>query len=126
MDLFDRVRNYENVHIVFWLIKDTCWMLELRWLGAIVMFPTLFVAVYIVIKTWNTKEVFINAAIFFWILANSYWMMIEFFNEDRGKNLAAIPFAIGFIFVAIFYWKFFRSRSKGRALNDHLSDRTSL
>jgi hypothetical protein len=108
MDLLDRIKNYENVHIVFWLIKDTCWMLELRWLGTIVMVPTLFVAIYIVLKTWHSNEVLINAAIFFWILANSYWMMIEFFNDNLYKHYAAIPFALGFVFVSVYYWKFFR------------------
>jgi hypothetical protein len=111
MDLLDRVKNYENVHIVFWLVKDTCWMLELKWLGTTVMFPTIFVALYIVIKTWHTKEVYINMAILFWILANSFWMLMEFFNESVYKNYAGFPFAIGFVFVAIYYWKFFRTRN---------------
>jgi hypothetical protein len=114
MDLFDRIRNYENVHIVFWLIKDTCWMLELKWLGAIVMFPTLFVAVYIVYKTRHTAEVYINAGILCWIVANSYWMMIEFFNDNHYKNLAAIPFALGFLFVGIFYYNYFTKKVSER------------
>jgi hypothetical protein len=107
MDLINRVKNYENIHIVFWLIKDTCWMLELRWLGAIVMLPTLFVAIYIIFKTFHTKEVYINAAIFFWILANSFWMMMEFFNNDQHKNYAIIPFSLGFAFVSVFYYQTF-------------------
>lgn len=105
MDLINRIRNYENIHIVFWLIKDTCWMLELKWLGALAMIPTLFVAIYIIFKTYHTKEVYINAAIFFWILANSFWMMMEFFNGDRYKYYASIPFALGFLFVSIFYYR---------------------
>ena len=81
-------------------------MLELKWLGTIVMAPTLFLAVYLVIKTIGTPNVLINISIFFWIFANSFWMMMEFFNHNHFKNFASIPFALGFIFVGIFYFKY--------------------
>jgi hypothetical protein len=110
MDLLQKIRKYENLHIVFWLIKDSCWMLELKWLGAIMMVPTLFLAVYLVIKTLNTPDVYISMAIFFWIMANSYWMMMEFFNDNHYKNLASIPFGLGFIMVALFYLKSYQAR----------------
>lgn len=103
MDLLDKIRKYESMHIVFWLIKDSCWMLELKWLGAIMILPTLTLALYLVYKTLKTRDVYINVAIFFWISANSFWMVMEFFNDDQFKNFAAIPFALGFIFVALFY-----------------------
>jgi hypothetical protein len=80
-------------------------MLELKWLGAIMMVPTLFLAAYLIYKTLKTNDVFINTAIFFWILANSFWMMMEFFNDNHYKNFAAIPFGFGFLFVGVFYWK---------------------
>jgi hypothetical protein len=32
--------------------------------------------------------------------------MMGFFNHDQYKNYAAIPFGLGFIFVAIFYLKY--------------------
>lgn len=105
MDLLDKIRKYESMHIVFWLIKDTCWMLELKWLGAIMMVPTLFLAVYIIYKTRGTKDVYLNTAILFWITANSFWMMMEFFNDNQYKYFASIPFGLGFLFVGIFYWR---------------------
>ena len=110
MDLLDKVRKYESMHIVFWLIKDSCWMLELRSLGAIMIIPTIFIALYILIKTRQTIDFYLNAAILFWISANSYWMLIEFFNNNELRYFAAIPFAFGFLFVGIFYWKTFRSK----------------
>jgi hypothetical protein len=109
--LLDKIRQYENIHIVFWLIKDTCWMLELKWAGTIVMIPTLLLALYIVYRTRHTVEVHINLAILFWILANSYWMMSEFFNHNLYKNLAGIPFAFGFIFVTNYYLKALRGKT---------------
>jgi len=111
MDLLDKIRKYESMHIVFWLIKDTCWMLELKALGALMIAPTLFLAVYLVIKTLRTKDMFINMAIFFWILANSFWMLMEFFNNNQYKNFAAIPFSFGFLFVAAFYINNYRTRT---------------
>lgn len=103
MDLLDKLRKYESMHIVFWLMKDSCWMLELKVLGAIMIAPTLFLAFYLMFKTLGTKDIYINTAILFWILANSFWMLMEFFNHNQYKNFAAIPFAIGFMFVGAFY-----------------------
>jgi len=105
MELLDKIRKYESLHIVFWLMKDSCWMLELKWLGALMIVPTVFLAVYISYKTINTRDIYINVAIFFWISANSFWMLMEFFNHNQHKNLAAIPFALGFVFVALFYFR---------------------
>ena len=105
MQLLDKIRKFENLHIVFWLIKDTCWMLELKWLGTIIMLPTLYLALYIIYKTKGIRDIYVNIAIFFWISANSFWMMMEFFNNNYYKNFAVIPFGLGFIFIGIFYWK---------------------
>jgi len=105
MEAPDRLKKIDNLHIVFWLIKDSCWMLELRWLGAIVMVPTLYLALHIIFKTKDTLIFYLNIAIFFWILANSFWMMMEFFFNDHYRCYAAIPFALGFLFVGIFYYK---------------------
>lgn len=105
MELINKIRKLENLHIVFWLIKDTCWMLEVKWLGALMILPTIGVAVYIIMQTLKTREVLINAAILCWISANSFWMCMEFFNNNHSKNFAAIPFALGFIFVGLYYFK---------------------
>lgn len=105
MELIDRMRRFENLHIVFWLLKDSCWMLELRWIGALMIFPTLFLAIYIAAKSIQITEFYINMAILFWICANSFWMLMEFFNNDNYKDYAIIPFFLGFLFVGIFYVK---------------------
>lgn len=111
MDLIDRVKRHENMHILFWLVKDSCWMLEIKWLGALMVIPTLFVAVWITYITRKLPEFYINAAIFFWISANSYWMIVEFFFNSSHKFLAGIPFAIGFIFVGLYYYNFYKNKS---------------
>jgi len=112
MELLNKIRKYESLHIVLWLIKDTCWMLELKWLGAIMMVPTLLLAAYIIYKTLGTNDAYLNAAILFWIMANSFWMMMEFFNNNEHKYFASIPFGLGFLFVGIFYWRDYVSKRK--------------
>ena len=70
-------------------------MLEIKWLGALMVVPALAIAVWISYLTRGMREFYINLAIFFWILANSYWMISEFFFENKlkqyslGKELAA-------------------------------------
>jgi hypothetical protein len=112
MDVFDKIRKFENLHIVFWLMKDTCWMLELKWLGAIMVLPTLGLCFYIIHKTTHTQEVLINIAILFWICANSFWMLMEFFGNAELKCFAGIPFGLGFLFVGLFYFKTWRNKVK--------------
>lgn len=105
MDLSDRIKHYEYLHIVFWLIKDSCWMLTLKALGTIMIIPTVGLAIIIVYNTRKSKDVFINLAILSWIVANSLWMFVEFFNQVEYKPWASVPFALGFVCVGVFYYK---------------------
>ncbi len=109
MDLLNKVRRLENLHIVFWLIKDTCWMMEFKLLGALMIIPALFMAVFIVFHTRKSPDLYINLAILCWITANSYWMFVEFFMNNHHKHLALIPFCAGFLFVIVYYYRFRRS-----------------
>ncbi len=105
-------RVIENLHIVFWLIKDLCWCIVFKPLGIAMIVPTLSVAIYI---TWQNRkiasELYHNLAVAFWIMANSYWMISEFgsFDEKKilgnieGKQLALIPFIIGLVCLVIYY-----------------------
>ncbi len=111
-----RYRKMENLHIVFWLLKDISWCLVWKPLGLIMIFPTLIISIII---AWRTRqfvsELCHNVAITVWITANSYWMISEFFHFDEKdilpgitfKHLAIIPFAIGILILAYYYiyWK---------------------
>lgn len=102
----DRFRKTENLHIVFWLLKDISWAMLWRPLGLIMLIPTLTLAIRITIQTRHLKsELFHNLAVVFWIAANGYWMIVEFFWSDFDflRYYAAIPFGIGIIFIAIYY-----------------------
>ena len=80
----ERFRKIENLHIVFWLLKDVSWALFWRPIGLLMLVPTLSVAFLI---TWQTRklksELFHNLAIVFWICANGFWMITEFFWPER-------------------------------------------
>jgi hypothetical protein len=111
-----RYRKMENLHIVFWLFKDISWCMVWRPLGIVMIFPTLLIAIIIAFRTRQyMSEVCHNLAIAFWIAANSYWMVSEFFHFDMiiisgeitYKHLAIIPFAIGILLLVYYYiwWK---------------------
>lgn len=106
----------ENLHIVFWLLKDISWCMVWKPLGILMIFPTLIISIVI---AWRTRrmvsELCHNLAICVWITANSYWMVSEFLHFDTGtvygdvtfKHLAVIPFVMGIVILAYYYlyWK---------------------
>lgn len=105
-------RKMENLHILFWLLKDIGWCLIWRPLGIAMVFPTLIIAIVICWRTRQlTSELAHNLAIVFWITANSYWMTSEFFKFDtvhivgpyEAKHLALIPFLIGLMILLWYY-----------------------
>ena len=102
--------RFDNMHVLLWLIKDTCWMLEWRVLGTAMILPTIAVAVLLAARSRHERLFWINLAICFWISANSYWMLCEFFGHEDIKNGAGIPFAFGFLAVAVYYLTPARSR----------------
>ena len=111
-------RWIENGHIFLWLIKDTCWALEFKAGGIFMVLPTVSVAFYIL---WNSRrirsELFHNIAVCLWILANSGWMIGEFF-EYEARPFAAALFITGLLILMVYYVFFFKKdRRKERELN---------
>jgi hypothetical protein len=111
-----KFRKIENLHILLWLLKDTCWAMTLRIPGIIMIIPTLTVALLI---TWQTRhlksELYHNLAVDFWITANCLWMIGEFFHWDENlwhgfglRHFALVPFACG-LGVLIYYYIFYRN-----------------
>ncbi|HRO43039.1 MAG TPA: hypothetical protein PL009_09405 [Flavipsychrobacter sp.] len=105
---FPKYRWIENGHIFLWLIKDTCWALEYKVGGVLMIFPTIIVAFYILWKSWNVRsEVFHNGAVCIWIIANSAWMIGEFLLHDT-RPVAATLFALGLVLLIYYYLRFFK------------------
>jgi hypothetical protein len=118
-----RYRHMENMHILFWLVKDISWCLVWKPLGIAMIFPTLIAAILIAWRTRDVKsELAHNLAVIFWIAANSYWMLAEFFQFDEtkvwhhitGKDLAVIPFALG-ISILIYYYAIMKPKEQQTA-----------
>lgn len=101
---FKDIREYENLHIVLWLLKDTCWVMLWKELGLFMILPTVAAAVHI---TWLRRdllsELFHNLAVCFWITANSIWMIGEFFFDDTLRPVATVFFVMGLLAVIYYY-----------------------
>jgi hypothetical protein len=99
-----RLRQVENLHVILWLIKDLSWVSGWHVPAVIMIAPTLAVAVWI---TWKSRrlvsEWYHNLAVTAWILANSTWMVGEFFLQDRTKPAAQVFFVIGMSILAFYY-----------------------
>lgn len=108
-----KYRKTENLHIVFWLLKDMSWAMLWKPLGLFMIIPTIGAALLI---TWQTKhiksELLHNLAVDFWIIANAYWMITEFYStDDQLRYYTIIPFSIGLVII-IYYYFFVKPNEK--------------
>jgi hypothetical protein len=98
------LRANENFHIVLWLLKDLCWVMDLKVLGLVMLAPTLAMAVYI---AWQSRaelgELLHSLAVVAWIMANGTWMIGEFFYGDGTRPLAIVFFVTGLALVGWYY-----------------------
>ncbi len=100
-------RWIENGHIFLWLIKDTCWAMEWRIGGLVMIAPTLSVAIYLLWRSAKSRaELFHNAAVCLWITANSVWMTGEFFKKEL-RPIAVVIFLIGLALLLVYYLFYF-------------------
>lgn len=98
------IRSNENFHIVLWLLKDLCWVMDLRLAGLVMIVPTIGMAVYIAWRLrHDTGEFLHSLAVVCWILANSIWMIGEFFFDDGTRPLTTVFFATGLLLVLWYY-----------------------
>jgi hypothetical protein len=116
-------RKTENLHIVFWLMKDISWCMMWRSFGVFMIVPTLGAAIFI---TWRSRKLKTdlahNLAVVFWIMANAWWMIAEFFEFDEiplwqgvtGREFAMIPFLIGALVLVRHYAGVFLTRNMPR------------
>lgn len=102
--MLSSIRKFENLHIACWLLKDTCWVMDLKALGMFMIFPTLFLAFYITYRFRSVNsELYHNLAVCFWIMANTIWMIGEFFFDDTLRPYAMVFFIAGLIILAVYY-----------------------
>ncbi|MGE0200370.1 MAG: hypothetical protein AB7P76_05320 [Candidatus Melainabacteria bacterium] len=107
------IRKWENLHILFWLLKDISWAMAWKPLGIFMIAPTLGLAVWI---TWRLRheeaELLHNCAVACWIIANAFWMVIEFCGVDeRLRVWTALPFGLGLGCILWYYARVWRGPS---------------
>jgi hypothetical protein len=99
--------HLENFHVLLWLIKDACWMLNFRIMGTVMVVPTLSFAFYFVLKSKHDFFQKISSlAVFSWILANAWWMLSEFYFEPL-KHWALLPFSMGISLMCYYVYGIF-------------------
>jgi hypothetical protein len=102
--MISSIRKFENLHIAFWLVKDTCWVMDIRTMGIVMIFPTLFLAFYITYRfRTQLAELYHNLAVCLWIMANTIWMIGEFFFDDTLRPYAIIFFLAGILVIFYYY-----------------------
>ncbi|MCS6935560.1 MAG: hypothetical protein NZM35_10495 [Chitinophagales bacterium] len=107
--MFKTIREFENLHIVLWLLKDFCWVSEFKIAGMIMVLPTVGVGIYITwLSRFTRSDFYHNLAVCCWIIANCVWMTGEFFFNDGTRPLAKVFFISGLVLVSLYYLVFLR------------------
>ena len=115
------IKKIENVHILFWLLKDIAWCLVWKPLGILMIAPTLFIAIFITyFHRATTSDLVHNSSVVLWILANPSWMLCEFLGMEHslfgtgipGKAPAIVFFISGILLLVVYYVNAFLSSKK--------------
>ena len=97
-------KRLENVHIAVWLLKDYSWCATTRWLGLVMVIPTIGLAVHLAYQTRRDAVDFIhNLAVVCWLAANVTWMTGEFYFNDGTRPYARGFFHAGLALLAAHY-----------------------
>lgn len=108
-----RLRKFENLHILLWLVKDLCWLSDFKLFGVIMILPTLITAIWLTYHSRMERvELLHNIAVTLWIIANGNWMIAEFYFDDANKIYSAPIFVIGLLVLALHYIPLLWNRPK--------------
>lgn len=98
------LRRIENLHIFCWLVKDICWVSDFKSMGMVMILPTIGVAIWMTFRfRKEPADLVYNLAVTLWIMANSTWMIGEFYFNDGTRPIARIFFASGLLVLGLFY-----------------------
>ncbi|MBX2971685.1 MAG: hypothetical protein KF797_01145 [Flavobacteriales bacterium] len=98
------IRVNENLHIVLWLVKDLAWLMEYRITGLVMVPPTIAMAFFIAWQCRTDRRELVHAiAVILWILANSTWMLCDFFYDARGHGIVQALFIAGLVLLEGYY-----------------------
>jgi hypothetical protein len=84
-------RQYENLHMYFWLAKDLCWNRSNLILWFVMLVPAVFLAADFFFISAFCKNSVVDtvhyATIFLWVLGNATWALGEFFFIDHDQPI---------------------------------------
>ena len=111
-----QLRRMENMHILFWLLKDISWCLNFKVLGVLMKYPSTYFSVE---KEHAYNELQKRTDLIVYNKDLKPWMICEFTGIDEtpiiggfdGRHLALIPFSIG-LFILLYYYIFLRHKEK--------------
>jgi hypothetical protein len=107
----ERLSRFDNMHILFWLIKDMSWCLMSKTIGTLMIAPTIAIALVILVRSREHLTSFVhNLAVLFWISANSLWMLGEMFCSDCTKPYAIGLFSAGMAVLLLYYFYLLATR----------------
>jgi TRAP-type C4-dicarboxylate transport system permease large subunit len=95
------LRKKENLHVVFWLIKDFAWLAGFKWLGMGMAVPTVLLSYWLTFKSRS------NRTDFFHNLAVSFW--------NTKRHLVIPVFVAGLTVIGYFYLTEYLSKRKNPA-----------
>jgi hypothetical protein len=98
----DTVRKLEKALIFTWLIQEIVWLYMWRNGGVVLIALSTAIGIMLVFKSYKFKDEFLlNLALSIWTLANSTWMIYEFFESCKiMKTCTLILFVTSFILFA--------------------------
>lgn len=107
------IKLLDTLHIPLWLVKDISWLMFWKPIGIFMIIPTVLVALLLCIATRRiTDKLMLNFSILCWIIANSNWMLGEFYNLDY-KPVSFVFFGIGIVVMTIYFILFGRQKFDG-------------
>jgi hypothetical protein len=86
----------DKLHIISWLLKDMFWCLQLAIPAIIMVFPTIGLMLYMIIK--NPEDRLENLTVSSWIMMNILWMLNELKATQWPRWPIYIPMSLGIIF----------------------------
>lgn len=52
----NQLKAKENLHVVFWLLKDFAWLMHFRLLGMAMVLPTIALGIWITVRTYKLAK----------------------------------------------------------------------
>ena len=83
-------KQYENLHIILWLLKDTAWNKQLIIMWWISVIPTVLIALDFIILATEDRMFYVVQ--FIWVVSNLTWAFGELYIPQHNESIALFTF----------------------------------